>query len=814
MTARRLKILLVSTALAVVAAFGSLIWAASLELPAGSLDPRSVAGVRIEAADGSLLREVLSREDGRARWVPLHHISGWLIQATLASEDRRFLEHRGVDWLAMIRAAALNAWHGRVVSGGSTLTMQLVRLMRPRRRCLGSLRSCARRRFAPSFRARARAKIEEIALAGRLERQLGSKQAVLRHYLNRAPYGNGTFGAEAAARRYFNKPASALSLAEAALLAALPRSPSGYNPFQPRRRQRLLRRQRHILALMEAQGRIGADQHRRALAEPIAWESAARPFRAPHLTRRVLAHPLVRRASRVETTIDPKLQKTVLEAARQKIERLSRQGVGNAAVLVVENATGEVLAYVGSVDFFDARDAGQVDGTGALRQPGSTMKPFTYALALEQGHTPASILADLPAHFATDQGDYHPRNYDDTFHGPVRLRVALGSSYNVPAVRTTEAVGVDRLLSRLRALGMRSLSRSASHYGLGLTLGNGEVTLHELTAAYAALARGGRYLPLRFVRRVHTLDGRVLEPRPPRSRRVFSRQVAHLVTHMLADPAARLPAFGRDTVLDVGFAAAVKTGTSKDFRDNWTVGYSQHVTVGVWVGNFSGNSMQNVSGITGAGPLWAEAIIAAQDGRESRFHAPSGLVRRSICPLSGQLAGPGCGAGTEELFIAGTEPRAVCGWHREVAIDTRNGLLAASSCPSAHVERRPMTVYPPRYRRWAHGRGHPAPPTSSSPLCEQATAGASRVQIRIRFPMDGDRYFVDPDLRRAFQRIPLEATVHGPAAREVRWRVDGRVVARAPYPYSARWPIVPGRHIIVAELPGGARSRAVTVTVR
>jgi penicillin-binding protein 1C len=794
MNARRLRILCASTALAVLAALGSLLWAASLELPAGALDPRGVAGVRVEAADGSLLREVLAREDGRARWVPLGRISGWLIQATLAGEDRRFLEHRGVDWLAVARAAALNAWHGRVVSGGSTLTMQLVRLLRPR------------------SGARVRAKLEEMVLAGRLERRLGSKRAVLLHYLNRAPYGNGTFGAEAAARRYFNKPASELSLAEASLLAALPRSPTGYNPFHPRRRRRLLRRQRHILALMAAQGRITADQHRRALAEPIAWESAARPFRAPHLTRRVLAHPLARRAARIVTTIDPALQKTVEEAARQKIERLSRQGVKNAAVLVVENATGEVLAYVGSVDFFDERDAGQVDGTLALRQPGSTMKPFTYALALEQGQTPATILADLPAHFATRQGDYHPRNYDDTFHGPVRLRVALGSSFNVPAVRTAEAVGVDRLLSRLRALGVGSLSLSASHYGLGLTLGNGEVTLQELTAAYAALARGGRYLPLRLVRRIHTLDGRVLEPRPPRARRVFGRRVAHLVTHMLADPAARLPAFGRDTVLDVGFPAAVKTGTSKDFRDNWTVGYSEQVTVGVWVGNFAGDSMQNVSGITGAGPLWAEAIIAAQAGRESRFHPPPGVVRRSICPLSGQLAGPGCGAATEELFIAGTEPRAVCAWHREVAIDTRNGLLAPPACPPAHVERRPMTVYPPRFRRWAHSRGHPAPPTASSPLCAPDATRVARV--RIRFPQKGDRYFVDPDLRRAYQRIPLEATVHGRAAPEVRWRVNGRLVARAPYPYSARWPITRGRHTIVAELPGGARSPAVTVTVR
>lgn len=770
---------------------GGHLWAWSVDLPPDALSPSNIASVRITARDGTLLREVLSREDGRSFWIPLSQISTHLIQATLAGEDQRFFKHGGVDCWALLRAALLGLTRGRVVSGASTLTMQLSRLLGPIPRSLGG-------------------KLRQMALAWKLEQAL-TKEQILWQYLNRAPYGNGTFGVEAASRRYLNKPASQLSLAEAALLSALPRGPGAYNPY--RHRQRLMRRQRYILSQMASQQRITPSQQRQAMREPIDWEAAARPFAAPHLVRRLLGLPEAQGAGRLHATLDLPLQQKVEAAVQGMIQRQRHKGITNAAVLVADNATGEVLAYVGSADFFHRQDHGQVDGTLALRQPGSAIKPFTYALALERGKTPASLLRDLPAHFTTDRGDYHPRNYDGAFHGPVRLRQALGSSYNVPAVRLTRSLGVEEVLSRLRSLGFSSLAKTGRHYGLGLTLGNGEVTLHELVAAYATLARGGSYRPLRLLRAAHTPQGGPLPLARPVARQVVDRRAAFLISSILSDPLARLPAFGRPTVLDVGFPAAVKTGTSKDFRDNWTVGYTPQVTVGVWVGNFDGSSMYNVSGITGAGPLWAEVITLAMEGRpqDQGFARPRGLFTRRICALSGALAKTGlCPSVREEQFKAGTEPAQPCPFHKMVRVDRRNGLLAGAGCAARHVEARPMTIFLPVYRAWALAQGHQPPPTEDSPLCPPKE---QRAMVSISRPANGDRYFIDPDLRRRFQSIPLQATVEG-LVRDVRWLVNGVQAARAAFPYTANWSIRPGRHTIVAVLPDGQRSDPVTFTVR
>jgi penicillin-binding protein 1C len=757
----------------------------------GGLDPAQLVSIQIRDRRDVLLRDRLSRPEGRSRWVTLDQVPQDAVDALIASEDQRFFSHEGLDWLAAARAVAQNLAAGRIVSGASTISMQVARVVEPNGRSL-------------------RSKLRQVALALALEARL-TKRGILTEYFNRAPYGNGAIGIEAAAWRYFDKPASQLSLAQTALLVAIPRAPAAYNPLRADGLSRLRRRQRYILHLMHRQGRIGGEGLRLALAEPPRFEPTARPFSAPHFVQRVLAAREAQGAVELRTTIDLVLQKRAELAVARTVRELKDRGVTSAAVVVVENKTGDVLAYVGSPDFGDERRAGQVDGVAALRQPGSTIKALTYALALEQAYTPATIIPDLPVHFTTDQGDYHPRNYSDQFHGPVRLRVALASSYNVPAVRVLADLGVERLLDRLHALGFESLDQRANYYGLGLTLGNGEVQLWELVRAYATFARGGVYRELRTVLATRDLAGRWRNALPAKARRSFDRRTSYLISDILGDPMARLPAFGRDGPLDLPFPAAVKTGTSKDYRDNWTVGYTPEITVGAWVGNFDGSSMHGVSGITGAGPLWAEVMTASMADRPKRaFSRPPGLVTVKICPLSGQPVGEHCEHSIEELFLHEKQPQGTCAYHQLLALDRRNGLLAGDACAAPDVRRERHVVYPPRFETWAAQNGLIHYPRKYSPAC--APRQTARL-VRIAAPVTGDRYYLDPDLPRRYQSIALEAAVHG-AAKAVRWVVDGRQVALVGPPYRASWQIEPGRHTIVAELPDGVRSSPIDITVR
>jgi penicillin-binding protein 1C len=731
--------------------------------------------VRIEDRQGKLLRETLSEEEERTRWVRLDEVSPRLVAALLAAEDAHFFEHKGVDYRAFVRAAMQTmAGHH---SGGSTITQQVVKLMStPRPRTLS-------------------AKWREVVLSRRLERRL-SKREILEQYVNRAPFGPREVGAEAAARVYFGKPPAQLSLAEAALLGGLPKAPVGYDPR--RHPERALQRRSWVLARMEKIGFVSAKERAWAEKEPLQVLAAAPPFEAPHFTARVL-RDVPPGASAVRTTLDGRLQRRAEVLVRRTIAGLKSRNATQAAAIVIENQTGEVLAYVGSVDWADPRE-GRNDGSQALRQPGSALKPFAYALGLEKEITPGTVLADLPAHFTTPKGEYSPRNYDGRFHGPVLPREALANSYNVPAVRVAHRLTPSVLLERLRDLGFGHLQQDEDHYGLGLVLGNGEVSLYELARAYLALARGGERIEPIFV---------AGSPQPE-PRRVLSPEAVYLVTHMLSDPHARKSAFGESSALDLPFAAAVKTGTSTDYRDNWTAGFTPEITVAVWVGNFSGQPMRNVSGVSGAAPLWNELIQMAMEGRPRRsFARPAELAQVHICPRSGKLAGPSCGGGRLELFRAGTAPTETCDVHVEVAVDRRNGLLAGPGCGPKERRRVRGERYAPELSAWAAAAKRPLVPARYSPLCPGSEEG---VQVRIVSPRNGEVLTLTPDLPRRAQRLELAAVVEGaPAA--VRWLVDGREVGRAAFPYSGRWQIEPGEHEVIA-VAGERESDPVRVTVR
>lgn len=763
------------TGLALLVGLASLAW----PLPDTIEPDAAVTSLRLTDRMGRLLRAV--QPDGRGHPVPLRAVHPATVDALIATEDRRFYWHPGIDPVALVRAAWSNARHGTVVSGGSTITMQVARLLRGR----------TERGWWD--------KLVEMHLALRLELRY-TKAEILALWLNRVSFGNRAHGIEAAARLYFGKSARDLTLAETAYLVGLPQSPSRYNPF--RHPERARRRQATVLSALVVAGHLSPIEREHVAALPVRVQTRRHVFRAPHFTEWLLRTPLLAGVPKkaayaeVQTTLDPALQATVTGLVETHLQRLAHESVTNAAALVLDNATGDILAYVGSADFWNDRIGGQNDGVQMHRQPGSALKPFTYAHALaSRQYTPASILPDIELNVPEAGGAFSPENYDKTYHGPVSLRTALASSYNVPAVHLARAIGPAALWRTLHDAGFASLHRPPGHYGVGLTLGNGEVQLAELAAAYAGLARGGVRPALRAVRWMRTTEGDTLRPAytPPAPMHIHP-QVAHLITDILSDPEARAPAFGRGGPLELPFPCAVKTGTSKDYRDNWTVGYTPRHTVAVWVGNFDGSPMRRVSGVTGAGPLFKSIMLALGPG--GAFVPPSGLASAMVCPASGQRPSAACPLVRRTPVLPGTAPTDTCTVHRRVEIDRRSGLLASEATPPEHIEAKLYTVHPEPYHPWMRAQGMPFPPRATHDAVVQTVADTTRPPtytdaLTIQYPQTGTLYRLDPVLRRAYQRIRLRGTAASDLF-DVHWIIDG---VRIPGDYrTAHWTLTPGTY--------------------
>lgn len=509
-----------------------------------------------------------------------------LIDCTLAAEDKRFYRHGGVDLLATGRAAKDLFSKRRVVSGASTITQQLIKIS------------------SPPTRRGPLTKIRE-ALAARHLEMTWDKGRILNAYLNRLDYGNLRTGATEAAAFYFQKPLRDLSLAECALLAGLPQAPSRLNPI--RHPDRAIARRNVVLQRLATHGQGDAERIRAAMAEPLNLRPLRDTRVAPWLAALTpeagdAEDPVVARRSReIRTTIDLDLQRDVEAIVRQETAKLRSANLRHAAVVVIDNPSGEVLALVGSADWDDPR-GGQINGAFSPRSPGSTLKPFTYLLAMERNQrTPASILEDIPSPFRTPEGLNLPENYDRRYRGPVTLRTALACSLNVPAMRELNAMGGPAPLHELLGrLGVTTLGADPAAAGLGLTIGNSPVSLLELTNAYATLARMGEHRPA------------LLFPgsgAPAPGRPLLRSDDCLLIADILSDSSARAPAFPPGSPLDLPFRCAVKTGTSSDFRDNWCVGYTPAFTVGVWAGNFENQPMKGISGVTGAAPVFHRTMV-------------------------------------------------------------------------------------------------------------------------------------------------------------------------------------------------------------
>ena len=728
-------------------------------------------GVVVEDRNGLVLHASRARDGSRVSWVSYADVDPEIITAFVAMEDRRFWEHGGVDLRALARAARDNLFSRRVVSGASTITMQLARLLHPAERTWGG-------------------KVHQALWAWRIERHLG-KPRILEEYLNRVHLGQATVGVGAATALYFRTSPSEVSVGQAATLAGLAQAPARDNPHASPMRARA--RRELALARMRRVGAASREDVRRARAEPLVGAGSSGPLLAPHFTTRVLSwvgdrvtRPTEAESgrrdpfSRVETSLDLPLQTAVEAEVRHTTTVLRDLGVQHAAAVVVDNATGEVLAWVGSPDFWAAED-GQTDMVTSARQPGSALKPFLYGLAVDRGYTAASVLPDIPKTYATVTGPYGPRNYDRRFRGPVRAREALASSYNVPAVELASRIGAANLLHTLRLAGFESLRRDAEHYGLGLALGNGDVTLIELANGFRAIANGGEWRPWGW----RKADARAAA-RSTDARRMMSPAASALVLDILRDPAARIPGFGTSTPFDFPFPVAVKTGTSRHFTDNWAVAATGNFTVAVWAGNFSGRPMAGVSGVTGAGPLLHRVVmVTSKRFAPGAFATPVDAGARTIpvCRLSGMAATSGC-ARLSEWFMPGTEPEDDS-WER-------NGRV----------------VLPQEYATWARAdvviaTEDVASPEAAADTSSDSAAPPSRSQFRIVSPMDGDRFVVPPGVEARYATISLRAV--GGGGRSVRWSVDGREYA------GSRWRLSRGEHIIRAQIDGRTAEARIVV---
>ncbi|HEX7151938.1 MAG TPA: penicillin-binding protein 1C [Thermoanaerobaculia bacterium] len=694
------------------------------------LDPAQHQTTVVLDRHGEVLFESLSERGTRSTWLTAGDVPSHVRYATIAAEDRNFYRHSGVSVRGVLRALYTNIRTRRIAQGGSTITQQLAKLL---------LRSRDRKLVT---------KMRETVLAFRLERHY-SKDEILALYLNLAPYSNRITGVGRASRAYFGVAPENLTIAQAAYLAAIPRSPTAFNPL--RHPERAKQRQQYVLRTMN----ISDGDRKRALKEPLHFAFQGQPVLARHFVERALAeHP---NETTIKTTLDAPLQRDVQGIINAQRKTLISHGARSVAVAVLDNKTGAWLAWEGSGDYFGEGFGGAIDGVIAPRQPGSTLKPFTYALAFEGEDTPASVLADVPSHFRTSEEGvvYSPRNYDGRFRGPLRVRAALAGSENVPAVAMLNKIGPAALLRYLRSSGFTTLDKTADYYGLGLALGNSEVTLEQLVRSYATFARGGK-----------SLDGK----------RLLSERTAFWISDVLSDPKAREYVFGTGGSLDFPFPVAAKTGTSQSYRDNWTIGYTRDVTVGVWVGNFDREELRGSSGVTGAAPIFNAVMLAAVQRVRGELpigdatpviEPPKNVEAVTICTLSGKRPSTWCPA-TQSEWLPVEAPAEFCAWHRSEGID-----------------------WPAEYRAWAG----PAVVRNSTPK-------AAKPSFRIVNPPNGATYLIDPTLRMAYQTLRLRAATSS----AVKWTVDGK-------PVHHEWSLRPGTHVVAAVDAAGNRDE-VRIQVR
>jgi penicillin-binding protein 1C len=767
---RPAKILLFVSAGILIALYLPLRFSPYLELE--SYRGRSY-GLALRDRNGAVLRVFPAADGVKREWAPLDEIPAGARQVFIRAEDRRFYFHLGVDLISVAGSILRNIRARRVVSGASTITMQLARLVRPRSRGLGG-------------------KIREAWDALRLEARL-SKREILELWLNGIPFGSNIEGLPAMSRSRFGRPVRELDDARAVLLAAVPRRPGRYDPaLNPAAAV-------EAAAALSARCRlgIGPDVLREAAAgaAPNYQQELKTPFRAPHFSDRAAA--LAGGAPSLVTTLDLELQSYAEDLLTAELAALAGNRVKNGAILAIDNSTGAVRVYVGSASWFDDEISGKIDGVRVFNQPGSCLKPFLYAMALEQGFSPADILPDIPTVFGGSEA-YIPSNFDRRFNGPVRLRLALASSLNIPAVYLLERLGVRAFEEYLVALGFDSVASRMGTHGSGLALGNAEVSLEELVRAFSAFPRGGSPVSLRFTEPADqaapgtAASAGTAEAAPESG--LMSPYTAWIISDILADPASRFVGFGPAPTLRTGFPSMFKTGTANQFQHIWALGASRRYTVGVWMGNFSGETVVGRTGssipariasallqaLESTAPAEGEAAQPGQEGAVPEGGAES-AVKAKICSLSGMAAGPNCPGTFGEWLLPSHIPGS-CTWH---------------TAPGA------PPIYPPEYRAWLTGRFGRGTFAPAGELAQNSGAGNQRGFIRI--PQSGAVFYLDPGLPPEAQALRLETAGF---ENEAAVYLDSELQGQLNYAGLYMLPLRRGTHRVTVEDPQGFRASA------
>jgi penicillin-binding protein 1C len=686
---------------------------------------------------GQMLKAYLASDE---RWrIPVADsaIAPVLKKCVLGYEDRQFYRHPGINPVSILRAAWVDFRARHIVQGGSTLTMQVARLLTPRPRTVSS-------------------KIVEAFRALQLEWHF-SKNEVLTYYFNLAPYGGNIVGVGAASYLYFRKNSAQLSLGEAALLTAIPRSPNTLRPDWFPKAAELAKRK--VLERLRKYAVISAEEEKEALAEPIPKQRFWAPNRAPHFCNMLVQKFPMRR--RLLSTLDPVIQTKVEEIVRAYVQPLRKRGIMNAAVVVLSNADRSVRALVGSYDFDDKVNQGEVNGALAPRSPGSSLKPFVYGLAFDRGLiSERSLLFDGPVEYS----GYRPSNYDAVYHGPVTARQALIRSLNVPAVKLYARLREHGLYQFLKKAGVTTLKYGKWHYGLSLVLGGCSVNLLELSSLYCGLANGGRFAPPRFLKKQPISEGDSL----------LSPGTAFVLSEILSDlKRPDLPSVWESAVNEPKIAW--KTGTSYGHHDAWSVGYNPLYTVGVWVGNFDGKGVPELVGAQSAAPILLAIFQAlSSSGQMPWFPKPKSVAVRKVCAVSGMVPNGNCPATVDELYLPGISPSRVCTLHRKILVDLVTGTRLCSFCKEGRTYRTEVrTIWPPEIASWLKENGYPVdriPP--HFPKCPRFLGGQ---KPKIESPASGAEYFLRPSAPLKYQKILLKASVAGDV-QKVFWFLDGRLL--------------------------------------